>query len=61
MTGAITCLQHWRDICNVPRGCSECPLKGKCPETIFLMSDEEIADFVRTVEKEYKKMELKNE
>ena len=61
MTGAITCLQHWRDICNVPRGCTECPLENKCPYHIFLLSDAEIADFVRTVEKEHKKMEVNNE
>lgn len=61
MTGAITCFQHWRDICNAHRGCAECPIEEKCPYIMFLISDEEIADFVRTVEKEYKKLEAKNE
>lgn len=61
MTGAITFLRHWRNICNAHRGCYDCPIKEECKMGIFTFSDADFPKLVRAVEREHKKLEAKNE
>ena len=58
MTGAIEFLKAWRDICNEPKSCKDCPL-SICYESElgqpFGGSDELITEFVRQVMAESRK------
>lgn len=56
MTGAIEFLKAWRDICNEPRSCDECPIvKTSACGTLFSFSDKQIAELVRQVMAEARK------
>lgn len=54
MTGAIEFMKAWRDICNEPRSCDDCPLGEVC-DIVSLVSDEDITELVRNVMAEARK------
>lgn len=58
MTGAIEFMKAWRNICNEPKSCKDCPL-SICYESElgqpFGGSDEQITEFVRQVMAEARK------
>lgn len=68
MTGAIEFLKHAREMCSDTERCSECPLIKNygsiCPCRLkvnyFYLSDNEIADLVREVERWWREEGEKN-
>lgn len=58
MTGAIEFMKAWRDMCNEPKSCEDCPLGGGC-DVAPLVSDEEITELVRAVMAEARKPKTK--